>query len=384
MVREANNWTAETLCTAMKRGVSYYGQLADLSHEEFVEIVQSRGGEYIRYSNHGQFAVIVVGAAALPVLPSGDAAPMPGARLISETHFLQLLGVEPQAEADRLFTAAMLAEIMGVPESRILAWGKAGLIKPARIEHGLPRYEFRQAAIARNLSEMTSAGVSIDRIRRTLRQLQQRMPDLKEPLQQLTVLEHNGPLLVRLESGDLAEVTGQMHLEFDPTPQPAPMQLRLAPTLSTAADWHERAVEQERAGLLAEAEDSYRQALLAAGPTPQFAFDLASLLTKLGKIPQAIERYMQAIELDPQNAAAWNNVGILLADNADPAAACDAFRHALAITPNDPKLHYNLADALDMLGFAEEAKRHWQAYLKHDPFGSPWSDHARQRLNAMG
>jgi hypothetical protein len=54
------------------------------------------------------------------------------------------------------------------------------------------------------------------------------------------------------------------------------------------------------------------------------------------------------------------------------------------ITPNDAKLLYSLTGALDMLGFAEEAKRHWQAYLTHDPFASPWSEHARQRLNAIG
>jgi len=56
-------------------------------------------------------------------------------------------------------------------------------------------------------------------------------------------------LLVRLESGDLAEVTGQMQLQFDSAPQPQPAGLRLVPTL-TAADWHQQAIEQEKAGML--------------------------------------------------------------------------------------------------------------------------------------
>src|SRR5206468_731521 len=151
----------------------------------------------------------------------------------------------------------------------------------------------RQAAVARSLCSMMASGVTIDRLRRTLRQLQRQIPDLKEPIQQLTILEHNGPLLVRLESGDLAEVSGQLQLEYDNDPQPQPAQLRLVPTLSTAADWHDQAVEQERAGLLSDAEQSYRQALLVGGPSAQRVFDLASVLTKLGKIPQAIERYRQ-------------------------------------------------------------------------------------------
>ena len=134
--------------------------------------------------------------------------------------------------------------------------------------------------------------------------------------------------------------------------------------------------------MLAEAEQSYREAMMVGGPTPQFAFDLANVLVKLGKKPQAIERYLQAVELDPDYAAAWNNIGILQADLGDLNSACEAFRRALALTPDDPKLHYNLADALEMMGFLEEARRHWQNYLRHDPMGSPWSDHARARLRA--
>lgn len=380
MASNSNNWTAATLRSALTGGASYAGQLADLTHDEFVQIVERYGGRYIRFSNHGRFAVIVVGGAGLPVMPTGEPIALPAGRLISEAEFARLLDVAPHSDDDRLYTVRMLAELMGIPEARINAWVKAGLIKPASADQGVMRFEFRQVAIARTLSELTAGGVSIDRLRRTLRQLQQQMPDLREPLQQLTVLEHNGPLLVRLESGDLAEVTGQLHLEFDGQPQPEPVQLRLVPTLTTATDWHEQGIAQERSGLLADAEASYRQALQIAGPNAQVAFDLASVLTKQGKIPQAIERYRQVTELDPHHADTWNNLGILLADAADPAGACDAFRRALELDPEDPKAHYNLADVLDTLGYPDQARPHWQAYLRHDPAGSPWAEHARQRV----
>ena len=313
MSNSANQWTASALKAAMARGISYWGQLADLSHDEFTEVVEKHGGRYIRYTNHGAFAVVVMGAASLPVLPTCEPIELPSAGLISEQEFMTLLSIA-HSENDRLFTAKALAEIMSIPEARINAWAKAGLIKPAQADLGVARFDFRQAAIARSLSEMTAGGLSIDKIRRTLKQLQERMPDLKEPLQQLKILEHNGPLLVRLESGDLAEVTGQMHLHFDNAPQPEPAGLRLVPTL-TAADWHQQAIEQEKAGLFDEAEQSYRQAMLGGGPTPQLAFDLATLLTKLGKVPQAIERYLLAVELDPNYSEAWNNLGILQAQS---------------------------------------------------------------------
>src|SRR5262249_12429586 len=109
-------------------------------------------------------------------------------------------------------------------------------------------------------------------------------------------------------------------------------------------------------------------------------FDLASVLTKLGRLPQAIERYLQAVELDPDYTDAWNNLGILQADTGDLDAACHAFRRALALTRDDARVHYNLADALVAMGFFDEARQHWQAYLRHDRMGTPWSDYARERL----
>lgn len=386
MVHDDPTWTAARLRAALAGGACYAGQLADLTHEEFVDLVERNGGRYVRYSNHGRFGVIVVGGAGLPVLPNGEPMALPAGRLISEAEFARLLDVTGADDHDRLYTAPMLSQLMGIPEARILAWVKAGLIRPVPTPGATPggdaamRFEFRQAAIARTLSELTAAGVTVDRLRRTLRQLQQQMPDLREPLQQLTILEHNGPLLVRLETGDLAEVTGQLQLEFDGRPQPEPLQLRLVPTLTTAADWHDHAVAHERAGRLAEAEAAYRQALLVGGPSPQAAFDLASILAKLGRTPQAIERYRQVVEIEPHHADAWNNLGILLADSGDPAGALEAFRQAIHHAPDDPRVHYNLADVLDTLGHTAEARAHWQEYLRHDPAGSPWSSHARERL----
>jgi len=118
------------------------------------------------------------------------------------------------------------------------------------------------------------------------------------------------------------------------------------------------------------------------GPTPQLAFDLATLLTKLGKIPQAIERYLLAVELDPEYSEAWNNLGILQAQTGELQGACDAFRRGLSIAPEDARLHYNLADALDTMGFSEEARKHWQMYLRYDPADPPWSQYARDRLRS--
>jgi tetratricopeptide (TPR) repeat protein len=382
MSRDETNWTASSLRAAMARGISYVGQFADLSHEQFVQIVESTGGRYLRYSNHGRYAVIVVGGAGLPVLPSGEPMNLPDP-LITERQFVELMDVEPPINGEQLYTIDTLSELLHAPPRRIAAWVKAGLIQPDSLEHGVARFRFSQVAVAQTLCGLMAAGVSIERLRRTLQQLQQRMPDLREPLQQLTLLERNGPMLVRLENGDLSEISGQLQLEFDSQPQPQPVQLRLVPALTTASDWHEQGVEQERAGMLTEAEASYRQALLVGGPTPQIVFDLASVLASQGRVEPAVERYRQAIELDPRFVDAWNNLGILLSQSSDHTGACEAFRRALQLAPDDAKLHYNLADELEAAGQLEDARIHWRAYLRYDPAGSAWAEHAAERLRRL-
>lgn len=49
----------------------------------------------------------------------------------------------------------------------------------------------------------------------------------------------------------------------------------------------------------------------------------------------------------------------------------------LELDPEDPKAHHNLADVLDTLGYSDQARPHWQAYLRHDSAGSLWAEHAQ-------
>jgi tetratricopeptide (TPR) repeat protein len=381
MSNDRKAWTLTELKAAIANGASYAGQLAELSHEEFVAAVEQHGGQYIRYSNRGIFGVVVVGGAGLPVIAGGDALPAHH-RLISERQFMSMLDIHLEDETDRLYSVRALAEPLSIPEARINAWVKAGLIQPKQLQNGVGRFEFRQVAVARTLCDLTDAGMSITELRTRLRQLQSRMPDLREPLQQLTMLERNGPLMIRLENGELSEVSGQLCLEFDKEPQPEPIQLRLVPAPLNALDWHEQGISQEKSGQLEEAAESYRQALMTGGPDAQIVFDLASVLVALGRPLQAVERYRQVIEMDPRHVDAWNNLGILLAENGDKHAAVAAFHHALQVDPEDPKLHYNIADALEDLGESSLAAQHWRAYLKYDPSSSPWAEYARKRIRS--
>ena len=57
--------------------------------------------------------------------------------VISEDGFLKGLGLESHRQTlSPLYSTTTLTELLGVSRERVMAWVKAGLIKPAATEHG--------------------------------------------------------------------------------------------------------------------------------------------------------------------------------------------------------------------------------------------------------
>ena len=192
--------------------------------------------------------------------------------VLSEEQFLSGLGLEQHGEMVRqLYRADALAGLLGVPKDRVRAWARAGLIRPRRVEHGAWYFDFRQVSVARSISDLSARGVSLGRLRRSLTQLGQWLPEAAEPLSRLAALGDHGRLLVRLEQGDLSAGDGQLHFDFEDFEDGSGPRLSLrigepATRPRSAAEWHDLGLEQEAAGLPEEAAESYRQALLAGGP----------------------------------------------------------------------------------------------------------------------
>jgi tetratricopeptide (TPR) repeat protein len=386
--------TRDLAALIRNKAVTYVGHLATMTHEQFVEIVEARGARYSRSDQQLGVGVIllVIGQNDWPILRYGGLPErLRRARVIqdrvhskltivSEREFLEGLALREYLENfPTLYTAATLTEILQLSRQRLNAWVKAGLIEPAKIENGVRWFDFRQVSAAKTICDLVQRGVSVGRLRRTLRHLGAWMPDAQQALNQVAVLERHGELLVRLEQGELVQPDGQFHFDFTHAPEPLPM--RLVPGPRTAAEWHELGVEQEQGGFLNEAVESYREALLVGGPDPQICFDLAHAFAGLGEKHLAMERYLQAIEMDPRFGDAWNNLGLLRAEMGRYDEACAAFQRAIDADPNHYMARYNLADTLDELGRTREAAVHWREYLKQDP-ASAWGAHARKRLAA--
>ncbi|HIN53606.1 MAG TPA: tetratricopeptide repeat protein [Planctomycetes bacterium] len=333
------------------------------------------------------------------------------AEIITETEFWERLGLfEGDQNIRRLYTPAMLAELLEVPVAIIRRWHRRGLIVPARKIHRLPYFDFQEVATARHLAELLAAGASPAQIEKRLAELAKYVPDVKRPLAQLSVIVQGQQILLRQGEG-LIEPGGQMRMDFEALEKPDRSDVdvieinerdvlttldrsedRDEPRILSFGDAIDRALnpenpeemlmqasEYEEAGELELAIDIYRTFLAAFGPRAEVCFQLAELLYRRNDFAAARERYYMAIEIDENYVEARANLGCVLIDTGELDLAIAALYGALKYHPDYPDVHYHLARTLDDLGRREEAQDHWRAFLVLAP-DSPWAQQARDRL----
>jgi DNA-binding transcriptional MerR regulator len=218
--------TADVRQLIRGRYVALAGQLASMTREEFVEIVEAHGGHVVFGRPGAGVVLLVVGQKDWLLTRNGTL----DARLretrvmlrrgkvrllvLSEEQFLEALGLSRYRESvHRLYTTATLCEVLGVAPGRVRAWVKAGLIQPALTRDGVWHFDFRQASAVKTLVDLARSGVTLGRLRRSLEQLRAWLPEADAPLHQLSLLE-NGQLMVRLAEGELAEADGQLWIDF--------------------------------------------------------------------------------------------------------------------------------------------------------------------------
>jgi tetratricopeptide (TPR) repeat protein len=257
-----------------------------------------------------------------------------------------------------------------------------GLIRPAKTVRRLCYFDFQQVASARSLSELLRQGAGPAQIRRSLEVLRSWLPGAAEaPLDQLRVLERgDGELLVRLFDGQLAEPCGQLRFAFGGEPGMRPVAAVLRPpSRRSQEEWFAEGVRLEETGDLERAADAYHECLLAGAPRAEVCFNLGNVLHALRRKGEAAQRFMQAVEIEPEYVEAWNNLGNALAELGRGTRAVQAYQRALDIEPAYADAHFNLAATLESLDRFDDAREHWLAYLRQDP-GSPDAEFVRERL----
>ena len=293
------------------------------------------------------------------------------------------------------FTTAQLARILDLPPSEICRWVRSGLLRRARGEGRSASFDFRDVATSRAVAALTprrrhhaatQAVVAPDRRMAaecgTTCSLTWRQPG------------DGGGVRVRLRSGEAAEPSGQLLLDFAAEVDGArPAEERIVelrpqsgaeapPDPDGAEAWFDAGVHADEAGAHEQAVDAYAQAIERGADSAEVYYNLGNARYALGRAAEAASSYLRAVEREPDYVAAWNNLGNALIDTGRAAEAVDAYRRALAVDPHYADAHSNLADACVQLGRTQEARQHWQAYLRADPH-STWAEQVRRKLLSL-
>jgi tetratricopeptide (TPR) repeat protein len=380
--------------------VAFVGKLGGVTKREAQALVRQHGG--IPLSRCDATAqLIVVGADVFPLDEEDSlldeevrrAAAENKLEIISETQLWQALGwVENEQFVRRLYTPAMLAELLEVSVATIRRWHRHGLIIPAREVHRLPYFDFQEVATARRLAQLLAAGASPAAIERKLAELSRYVPHVERPLAQLSTIVEGKQILLRQGEG-LVEPGGQLRIDFDALEdrthtgktEAAEATVSLGDYLTEQQEWVtpeemlQAAARYEDDGQLRAAAEMCRAAMAAGGPRAEICFQLAELLYRLGDISAARERYFMAIELDEDFVEARANLGCVLAEMGEHELAIAAFQGALAYHRDYPDVHYHLARVLDEQHRRDEGEQHWREFLQLAP-DSPWAEEARARL----
>jgi tetratricopeptide (TPR) repeat protein len=386
--------------------VAFLGRLAGMPRREAQRLIRDRGGVGLETLD-ATATLIVIGdeQRTLSSLGSlGKSAGLDEATLnaldrakievIRETDLWRRLGlIEADENIQRLYTPAMLADVLKIDVAVIRRWQRRGLIRPVRQVRKLPYFDFSQVLVARRLADLTACAVSQTKLEQRLAEWSAIDADNNRTLSDFAVVSDGRSLLWR-RGNDLLDAGGQCFFSFVAADSAcdqsaAHSSVDANPILPLDAAHRACAVSSElliqtaeqleAEGELAQAADLYRAALAAGPASAETCFALAEVLYRLGDLSAARERYFMAIELDENYVEARANLGCLLAELGQLDLAKAAFEGALRYHPDYADAHYHLARVLHELDRKREALPHWQAFVRLAP-DSPWAAEARLLL----
>ena len=135
-------------------------------------------------------------------------------------------------------------------------------------------------------------------------------------------------------------------------------------------------------GELEEAEAHYRESL-AIKPQPAIYNDLGFVLERQGLTEEAVEAYRKAIKLDPESASAHYNLGSYLVRSGKFVEGERHLRIALKKSPNT-QTYTGLGIALWQMGRTDEAIANLQAAIEADPTNATAHQKLAEVLESLG
>jgi len=254
---------------------------------------------------------------------------------------------------------------LGLSRGMIRSLIESRYVTPKLGPHRSYRFSFSDLVVMRTAHDLIAAKVPARRVSRALKGLRAQLPDAP-PVAALRVRALGDRVVVQEGSKQWDAGTGQYVLDFSVSTQGTNLRVLPAsrPGDESSEDWFARACDLEEQNDPGAAIDAYQRAIEL---DPQFAdsyVNLGRLLQARGRLREADAVYRKGIVQCPSEALLHYNLGVLLEEVRRPQAALHAYRDALALQADLADAHYNIALLYEAAGQPRAALRHLNAYRR--------------------
>jgi tetratricopeptide (TPR) repeat protein len=268
----------------------------------------------------------------------------------------------------RGYTAGDAARLLAISAAQIHAWVRAGFVAPRRGPRGEYRFSFQDLVVLRTAKALRER-FPARRVKNALDRLRDQLPSGRD-LATVRITAEGDDIVVRDGGKAWEPESGQAVLNFDV----AALAIEVAPIARRAAteaqrlepgldgdDWYGLGCDLEPVDAR-QARDAYRRALELDPEHFDARVNLGRLLHEAGEYAAAEANYRLALRLRPDDATAAFNLGVALEDMRRPDEALRAYERAISSDPAYADAHYNLAHLYEALGRRHSALRHLQTY----------------------
>jgi tetratricopeptide (TPR) repeat protein len=252
-----------------------------------------------------------------------------------------------------LYNMRDVERVLQMPRSTLQGLVRLGFVRPARGPRRQYLFSFQDLIILRAARSLMQANIPQRRIRRSLGQLRQRLPEAV-PLSGLAICAVGDRVVVREGTNHWQADDGQYLLGLDVSVQNGTLRVIEHSQPKAGASVQSGAARADAGNDTSDAlgaDDWFSEALRLEGTDPA----------------AAIAAYARSAEADPDNSAAWINWGRLLHERGDAQGAARVYRRALERCGADSMLLFNLGVALEDLGEKDEALTAYHAAISEDP-----------------
>jgi len=286
------------------------------------------------------------------------------------------------------YSRVEVRRVLGISEQQIRSWEKQSFVDC------LESYTFSDLLALKTLVALRRSSVPALRIRRALAVLREQLKDGGNPLTELKLYSEGKKIRVQFADAKWEPISGQLLLDFDKAEIEKLRSFPRAKDTSQASGskiqrraeaehWFERGLQLEQAGAaMTEIVAAYEKAIELDPNSAGAYVNLGTVYFNARAMKDAERLYSKAVEVDPNYALAHFNLGNLHDENGDREQALYHYVAALGTHPDYADAHYNIALLYQSMGQSLKAVHHWKAYLKLDS-GSSWAAIARRELEKL-